>query len=165
MAQITLKGNPINTIGELPTIGSKAPDFVLTKVDLSPYSSSEMEGKKVVMNIFPSLDTSTCATAVRHFNAKAAGLENTIVLCISQDLPFAQKRFCGAEGIEDAITLSGFRNPEFAESYGVKILDMPMAGLNARSVVVLDEKGIVVYTEQVPEIGQEPNYEAALSAL
>ncbi|MDH5367055.1 MAG: thiol peroxidase [Cyclobacteriaceae bacterium] len=165
MAQITLKGNPINTIGELPTIGSKAPDFVLTKVDLSPYSSSEMEGKKVVMNIFPSLDTSTCATAVRHFNAKAAGLENTIVLCISQDLPFAQKRFCGAEGIEDAITLSGFRNPEFAESYGVKILDMPMAGLNARSVVVLDEKGTVVYTEQVPEIGQEPNYEAALSAL
>lgn len=162
MAQITLKGNPVNTNGNLPAVGSKAPDFVVTKVDLSSFSSSEMAGKKVVLNIFPSLDTGTCAAAVRYFNKAAAELDNTIVLCISQDLPFAQKRFCGAEGIENAITLSGFRNPEFAESFGVKIVDGPMLGLNARSVVVLDEKGTVMYTELVSEISQEPNYEAAL---
>jgi len=165
MALTKLKGNPVNTSGNLPSIGSKAPEYVLTKGNLTPFTSLETEGKKVVLNIFPSLDTGTCAASVRHFNAKASALNNTIVLCISQDLPFAQNRFCGAEGIENVITLSGFRNPEFAENFGVKIIDGPMIGLNARAVVILNESGKVIYTELVPEITQEPDYDSALAAL
>lgn len=165
MALTKLKGNPVNTNGDLPAIGSKAPDFVLTKGDLSSFTSLEMAGKKVVLNIFPSLDTGTCAASVRHFNQAASGLDNTIVLCISQDLPFAQNRFCGAEGIENVVTLSGFRNQKFAENYGIKVVEGPMLGLNARAVVVLDESGTVKYTELVPEITQEPDYESALAAL
>jgi thiol peroxidase len=165
MAQIALKGNPTNTNSNLPELGTKALDFILTKNNLTAFTSLEIEGKKVILNIFPSLDTGTCATSVRHFNKSAASLENTIVLCISQDLPFAQARFCGAEGIDNVITVSGFRNPEFAENYGVRIIDGPMEGLMARAVVVLDENGKVKYTELVPEIVNEPNYEAALSAL
>lgn len=165
MALTKLKGNPINTNGDLPAIGIKAPDFVLTKGDLSSFTSLEMAGKKVVLNIFPSLDTGTCAASVRHFNQAASGLNNTIVLCISQDLPFAQNRFCGAEGIENVVTLSGFRNQEFAENYGIKVVEGPMLGLNARAVVVLDESGTVKYTELVPEITQEPDYDSALTAL
>lgn len=165
MAQITLKGNPINTNANLPAIGSKAPDFVLTKVDLSSFSKLDLEGKKVVLNIFPSLDTGTCAASVRHFNADATKLENTIVLCISQDLPFAHKRFCVSEGIENVTNLSTFRNHEFLENYGVKLIDGPMSGLCARAVVVLDEEGKVVYAQYAPEISEEPNYDAALAVL
>ena len=165
MAQVTLKGNVVNTNGNLPAVGSKAPDFVLTKVDLSALSSLELEGKKVILNIFPSLDTGTCAASVRRFNADAAHLNNTVVLCISQDLPFAHKRFCVSEGIENVVNLSTFRNHEFLESYGVQIIDGPMTGLCARAVAVLNEEGIVIHTELVSEITQEPDYRAALAVL
>lgn len=165
MAQITLKGNPVNTNNELPEVGAQAPGFSLVKTDLSPASLEDYKGKKVVLNIFPSIDTSTCATSVREFNSKASSLDNTVVLCISKDLPFAQARFCGAEGLENVVPLSDFRNGEFAEQYGIKITDGPLAGLDARAVVVLDESGSVKYTELVPEIVDEPNYEAALAAL
>ena len=165
MAQVTLKGNPINTIGELPVVGSNIADFTLTKNNLSNVSLADFKGKRLILNIFPSIDTGTCAASVRTFNKTAASLDNTNVLCISQDLPFAQARFCGAEGIENVVMLSGFRNPEFAESYGVKIVDAPMNGLCARSIVVVDENGVVKYTELVPEIVDEPNYEAALASL
>ncbi len=165
MAQITLKGNPINTNGNLPEVGSSASDFTLTKLDLSAATLADFKGKKVILNIFPSVDTGTCATSVRTFNKSAASLENTTVMCISQDLPFAQARFCGAEGIENVVMASGFRNPEFAENYGVKIVDGPLNTLCARSIVVLDENGIVKHTELVPETVDEPNYEAALAAL
>ncbi|HPR18064.1 MAG TPA: thiol peroxidase [Candidatus Cloacimonadota bacterium] len=162
MAKITLKGNVINTSGELPKVGEKAPEFVLTKKDLSDAKLSDYRGKKVVLNIFPSLDTAVCAMSVRRFNAEADQLPNTVVLCISRDLPFAQARFCGAEGLDNVITLSAMRNDEFSQNYGVRIIDGPMAGLMARSVVILNENGEVKYTELVPEIAQEPNYEAAL---
>lgn len=165
MAQVNLKGNPINTIGELPSIGSTAVDFTLTKSNLTNASLAEFKGKQLILNIFPSLDTGTCAASVRNFNKEAASLENTTVLCISHDLPFAHARFCAAEGIENVVMLSGFRNPEFAENYGVKIVDAPMTGLCARSVVVLDENGIVKYAEFAPETTNEPNYDAALAAL
>lgn len=164
MARITLKGNPINTSGDLPKVGSKAPDFKLTKNDLSDTSLKDYAGKKIVLNIFPSIDTGVCASSVRRFNAEAAKLNNTVVLCVSADLPFAQKRFCGAEGISNVVMGSELRDKKFGETYGVRITDGPLAGLLARSVVVLDEKGNVKYTEQVPEIGQEPNYDAALKA-
>lgn len=164
MAQVTLQGNPINTNGELPASGTKV-DFTLTKSDLSEVSSGDFEGKKVILNIFPSIDTSTCATSVRTFNEKAAALDNTVVLCVSKDLPFAQARFCGAEGISNVQTLSDFRHPEFAENLGIKFEDGPLAGLDARSVVVLDEQGKVTYTELVSETVDEPDYESALKSL
>jgi thiol peroxidase len=165
MAQITLQGNPINTIGNLPELGSKAPEFTLVANDLSAKSLSDYKGKKIVLNIFPSLDTGTCAASVRRFNTEASKLENTVVLCISKDLPFAQARFCGAEGLEDVHNLSDFRGGEFGKNYGVEIIDGPLAGLESRAVVVLNEEGNVVYTQQVPEIVDEPDYEAALAAL
>lgn len=165
MASITLGGNPIQTTGELPQNGSTAPSFTLVKTDLSSASLADFAGKKVVLNIFPSIDTGTCAQSVRTFNEKASKLENTTVLCISKDLPFAQKRFCGAEGLENVVNLSDFKTGEFGKNYGLDIMDGPLAGLHSRVVIVLDEKGTVVYSEQVGEIAAEPDYEAALAAL
>jgi thiol peroxidase len=165
MSNITLKGNAINTIGNLPKIGSKAPNFILTAVDLSHKSLSDFKGKKVILNIFPSIDTGTCATSVREFNKKATDLENTIVLCISKDLPFAQARFCGAEGIENVIMLSDFADGNFGKSYELEIANGPLIHLHSRAIVIVDEKGNVIYTEQVQEIVDEPNYTAALKAL
>jgi thiol peroxidase len=165
MAQITLKGNAINTIGNLPEKGTKAPAFTMVKNDLSVGSLSDYKGKKVVLNIFPSLDTGTCAASVRRFNQEASSLDNAVVLCISKDLPFAQARFCGAEGLENVHNMSDFRTGQFGKDYGVEIADGPLAGLESRAVVVLDEEGTIVYTEQVPEIIDEPNYDAALAAL
>jgi thiol peroxidase len=165
MAKITFKGNPVNTSGNLPSIGSKAPDFSLVKSDLSSLSLSELKGKKVILNIFPSLDTSVCATSVRKFNQMAAGTKNVTVLGISKDLPFAHQRFCSTEGITNVITLSGFRDKEFGKKYGVDYIDGPVVGLYARAIVVVDEKGTVIYTELVPEHIHEPDYEAALKAV
>ena len=165
MAQITLKENPINTAGNLPEIGSQAPDFFLTKTDLSDITLQNFSGKKVVLNIFPSLDTPVCAASVRRFNQSAAGLENTVVLCVSMDLPFAHKRFCVAEGIENVVSASEMRGRKFGEDYGVRIIDGPLAGIFSRAIVALDEAGKVIYTEQVPEITIEPDYDAVLSAL
>lgn len=165
MATVTLKGNPFNTSGNLPTVGSNAPAFELVKNDLGNLSLSELKGKKVVLNIFPSLDTATCATSVRKFNVDAAKKDNVVVLGISKDLPFASGRFCSTEGIDKVVTLSAFRDSAFGAAYGVQIVDGPLAGLFARSVVVIDENGKVAYTELVPETVNEPNYEAALAAL
>ncbi len=165
MATVTLKGNPINTIGELPSSGSKAPDFSLTKNDLSPTSLSDYLGKKVVLNIFPSIDTGTCATSVRKFNQEAAGLDNTVVLCISKDLPFAQTRFCGAEGIDKVELLSDFRDGNFGKAYNVEFIDGPLQSLLSRAIVVVSENGTVVHSHQVPETVDEPDYAAALNAL
>jgi len=164
MAKITLKGNPINTIGELPAVGSEAKNFNLVAADLSVQSLDDFKGQKLVLNIFPSLDTGTCATSVRRFNQEAGNLKDTKVLCISKDLPFAQARFCGAEGLDDVITLSDFRS-DFTKQYGLEIIDGPLAGLASRVVIILDETGKVIYTQQVPEIIDEPNYEEALSIL
>jgi thiol peroxidase len=163
MADITLKGNTIHTSGALPAVGAIAPDFTLIRTDLSEAKLSSYSGKKI-LNIFPSVDTGICAMSVKKFHERAATKEGLHVLNISADLPFAHKRFCGAEGIANAESLSTFRS-NFAEAYGVKLLDGPLAGLCARAVLVLDEKNAVVYSEQVPEIVQEPNYDAALAAL
>lgn len=165
MATITLKGTPFHTVGTLPKTGTEAPAFTLTRTDLTDVSLSNFAGHKLVLNIFPSLDTPVCANSVRHFNEAAAGLDNTLVLCISADLPFAHGRFCAAEGIENVESLSTFRSPEFGTDYGIAIADGPLAGLMARAVVVLDESGTVVYTQLVPEIAEEPDYEAALAAV
>jgi thioredoxin-dependent peroxiredoxin len=165
MATITLRGNPIQTSGELPAVGAAAPAFTLTKSDLSEVTTADLTGRRVVLNIFPSLDTALCAQSVRTFNQRAGEAADAVVLCVSADLPFAAKRFCGAEGIENVETASTFRNPEFADSYGVRILDGGMRGLNARAVVVIDRDGTVLHTELVPEIAQEPDYDAALGAL
>ena len=165
MAQIKLKGSPINTIGNLPELNEEAPDFTLTKSDLSETNLSNYKGKKIILNLFPSIDTGICALSVRKFNEEASLLSNTVILCISADLPFAHSRFCGAEGIENVITLSVFRNQDFAINYGVLITDGPLKGLLSRAVVVINEKGKIIYTEQVPEIGQEPDYESAIKAL
>lgn len=165
MATVRLKGTPINTVGELPGVGTQAPDFILTKNDLSDVRLREFRGKRVVLNIFVSLDTDVCAQSVRRFNEAASKLDNTLVLCISKDLPFAQTRFCGAEGLRDVMTLSAFRYRSFGNSYGVRITEGPLNGLLSRAVVVLDEAGKVTYTEQVPEITQEPDYDAALASL
>ena len=165
MAKITLKGNPFKTIGKLPKIGKKAPKFSLIKADLSKGKLKDFEGSKVILNIFPSLDTGTCAASVRKFNEEAGKLENTKVLCISRDLPFAQARFCGAEGLDNVITLSDFASGKFGKSYGLTIKNGPLANLHSRAIVILNEEGEVTYTEQVPEIVDEPNYEAALRAL
>ena len=165
MAEVMFKGNPVHTAGSLPKPGSMAPDFKLVKTDLSTLSLGDLKGKKVVMNIFPSLDTPTCATSVRRFNAEADKLANTVVLCISRDLPFAQKRFCGAEGLNNVIAASEYRDSSFSDAYGVRITDGPLAGLFSRAIVVVDEAGKVVYIEQVREISQEPEYEKALAAV
>jgi thioredoxin-dependent peroxiredoxin len=165
MAEVTFKGNPIHTAGSLPKVGAKAPDFKVINADLSPLSLSEFKGKKVVLNIFPSIDTSVCATSVRRFNAEADKLSNTVVVCISRDLPFAQKRFCGAEGLNNVVTASEYRDSSFSDAYGVRIVDGPLAGLLSRAIVVVDEQGKVAYTEQVPEIAQEPDYGRALAAI
>jgi len=165
MAQITFKGSPINTSGSLPKIGSAAPDFRVVKADLTPMSLREFKGKKVILNIFPSIDTGVCAASVRRFNVEATKLTDTVVLCISKDLPFAQKRFCAAEGLDNVITGSEFRDSNFGNVYGVRIVDGPLEGLFSRAIVIVDEKGTVRYTEQVPEIAQEPDYERALAAL
>lgn len=160
-----LKGNPVKIHGELPVIGKQAPDFHLTATDLSDKSLQDYKGKKVVLNIFPSLDTSVCATSVRRFNALASELENTVVLCISRDLPFAHNRFCSVEGLDKVVSLSEMRTDDFGRNYGLKMVDGPLSGLLARSVVVLDEEGKVKYTELVPEITQEPDYDQAIAAL
>lgn len=164
MAEITLRGNPIHTNGELPAAGSKAPEFSLVKTDLSALNSSDLKGKRVVLNIFPSIDTPVCQTSTREFNAKAGDLENTVVVCASMDLPFALNRFCGAEGLDKVVPASAFRS-EFAGDYGVKLTDGPLQGLSARAVVVLDENGTVKYSQLVGEIAEEPDYAAALKSL
>ncbi len=165
MADITLGGNPFKTTGELPATGNKVPDFTLVKGDLSTVSLADFKGSTVILNIFPSVDTGTCASSVRKFNEKASSLENTKVLCISRDLPFALNRFCGAEGLDNVITLSDFRDGNFGKSYGLTIANGPLEGLLSRVVIVVDSEGIVKYSEQVPEIKDEPNYENALAAL
>lgn len=165
MASITLKGNTINTVGNLPKIGEKAPNFSLASLDLSRKTLNDFSGSKLILNIFPSVDTGTCATSVRNFNKKVSELENTKVLCISRDLPFAQGRFCGAEGIDNVVMLSDFENGEFGKNYGLTIANSPMAGLHSRCIVIIDEEGIVTYTEQVAEIVDEPNYEKALKEI
>ncbi len=166
MAEITLKGNPIHTNDQLPTEGKAAPDFKLTKTDLSDVSLNDFKGKRVLLNIFPSLDTDVCATSVRKFNAQAGDLENTVVLSVSKDLPFAHNRFCSTEGLDNVVSTTQLRSDStFAKDYGVEIVDGPMAGLMARSVVVINEDGTVKYTELVPEIAQEPDYQKAIDAL
>jgi len=165
MSQVTLKGNPVQVDGQLPAVGSKAPAFSLVAKDLSDTTLASFDGKRKVLNIFPSIDTPTCATSVRRFNEKGSQLGNTVVLCISADLPFAQARFCGAEGLSNVVTLSTLRGHDFLKSYGVAIASGPLAGLAARAVVVLDEHDKVLHTELVGEIANEPNYDAALKAL
>ncbi|SNZ00137.1 thiol peroxidase [Flagellimonas pacifica] len=165
MASITLGGNPANTVGNLPAIHTSAPSFNLTKSDLSEVSLSDYAGSKLVLNIFPSVDTGTCAQSVRQFNQEAAELDNTKVLCISKDLPFAQQRFCGAEGIENVDMLSDYKTGNFGKDYGVTFADSAFTSLLSRSVVVINNEGNVVYTEQVSETADEPNYKAALEAL
>ncbi|ABE49508.1 thiol peroxidase [Methylobacillus flagellatus] len=166
MATVTLKGNPVQIGGNLPQKGETAPDFQLADAKRNLVSLADFAGKRKVLNIFPSIDTPTCATSVRTFNKQASGLANTVVLCISADLPFAQSRFCGAEGLENVITLSTFRDTaKFSKDYGVQILDSSLAGLTARAVVVLDENNQVLHSELVAEIANEPNYDAALAAL
>jgi thiol peroxidase len=165
MSQVTLKGNPIKIDGQLPAVGQQAPAFSLVAKDLSDATLASFSGKRKVLNIFPSVDTPTCATSVRRFNEKASQLDNAVVLCISADLPFAQARFCGAEGLDQVATLSTMRGHEFLENYGVAIASGPLGGLAARAVVVLDEHDKVLHTELVGEIAHEPNYDAALAAL
>ncbi len=165
MAKITLKGNAINTLGSLPSVGTVAPDFKLTKTDLSDVSLADYKGKKLVLNIFPSLDTSVCATSVRKFNAEAEKLNNTVVLCISRDLPFAHSRFCAAEGLSNVVSLSELRDDNFSKAYGVRIVDGPLAGVHSRALLVLDENAKVLFSEQVPEIVQEPDYAGAIKVL
>jgi thiol peroxidase len=162
MAQITLRGNPISTVGELPAVGSAAPAFTLAGTDMGAVDSEQFRGKSLLLNIFPSVDTPVCAMSVRTFNERAAA-SGVTVLCVSNDLPFAQKRFCGAEGIENVTTASAFRD-SFGKDYGITIADGPMAGLLGRAVVVIGADGNVAYAELVPEIATEPNYDAALAA-
>ena len=165
MATITLGGNPIHTSGELPKVGTQTANFNLVNTDLGTSTLADFSGSRVFLNIFPSIDTGTCAASVRKFNEKASTKENTKVLCISRDLPFAQKRFCGAEGLENVINLSDFKDGSFGKNFGLEITDGPLAGLHSRVVIVLDEKGTILHTEQVGEIADEPNYEAALAVL
>ena len=165
MATITLQGKPLQTVGDLPKIGSQAPTFTLTKTDLAEITLKDYVGKKVVLSIFPSLDTPTCATAMRQVNEKANQLNNTAVLCVSMDLPFAQKRFCGTEHLDKITAVSAFRHLEFGKKYGVTITEGPLSGLLSRAIVVIDEHGKVKYTEQVSELSAEPNYQTAWNAL
>lgn len=164
MAQIAFKGNPVNSVGELPAVGSAAPDFEVTGADLAPVRLSDFAGRRVVLNIFPSVDTGVCAASVRRFNELASGLENTTVVCASKDLPMALGRFCGAEGLENVVAASAFRS-SFGEDYGVTQADGPLRGLLARTVIILDEEGKVIYSQLVPEIKTEPDYDAAIAAL
>ena len=165
MASITLHGNIVNTIGNLPEVNSVASDFTLVNTDLATKSLKDFAGKNLILNIFPSVDTGVCAASVRAFNQKAAALENTEVLCISKDLPFAQKRFCGAEGLENVTNLSDFRDGQFGKDYKVTISDGPMQGLHSRAIVIINPEGKIIYTEQISEIANEPNYAAAIAAL
>lgn len=165
MAQISLKGTPVATSGELPSIGTELKDCKLVNTELSRVSLSEFKGSRLLLNIYPSIDTSTCAMSVRKFNKDASEIENTKVLCISRDLPFAQKRFCGAEGLDNVITLSDFEAGTFGKEYGVEITNGKLKGLHSRAVIVADEQGKIIYTEQVQEISKEPDYEKALAAL
>ena len=165
MAKITLKGNAIETVGTLPAKASAAPNFTLVKTDLSEVTLADYKGKKIVLNIFPSIDTPVCAASVRQFNKTAGELTNTVVLCISADLPFAHTRFCETDGLKNVESLSVFRSNAFGKDYGVTITTGPIAGLLSRAIVIIDADGKVIYTEQVPEIAQEPNYDAALAAL
>lgn len=164
MAQVLFRGTPLHTVGELPAVNTPAPAFTLTGADLSDITLSDFAGKRVILNIFPSIDTGVCATSVREFNKRAASTDNTVVLCVSADLPFAASRFCAAEGIENVITASTFRST-FADDYGTRFLDGPVAGLNARAVVIIDENGTVTYIQLVPETSNEPDYDAAFAAL
>ncbi|MBR7887360.1 thiol peroxidase [Marinomonas sp. A79] len=164
MTTVTLKGNPFDTVGSLPVVGSAAPDFELVKTDLSVATLADYSGSKLVLNIFPSVDTPTCATSVRKFNESAAAHKGVNVICVSADLPFAAARFCGAEGIDNLDTGSSFRST-FGDDYGLAFANGPLQGLLSRAVVILDEAGKVIYTEQVAETADEPNYEAALAAL
>jgi thiol peroxidase len=165
MSKITLKGKPIETGGELPQVKTAAPDFTLTKTDLSDVSLGSYKGKRIILNIFPSIDTDVCAASARRFNEEVNRLNNAVVLCISADLPFAHKRFCEAEGLENIIPLSVFRSSEFGIDYGVTITSGPLADLLSRAILIIDEEGEVTYTEQVPEIAQESDYDAALKAV
>ncbi len=165
MAKITFKGNPVNTAGDLPRVGAEAPEFSLIKTDLSEVSLHDYKGKRVVLNIFPSVDTGVCAASVRRFNDEASKQANTAVLCVSRDLPFAHARFCGAEGLENVVSLSEYKDEVFSQNYGVKMVDGPLSGLLSRAVVVIDENGKVVHSEQVDDIVHEPNYEAAIKVL
>jgi thiol peroxidase len=165
MAQVTLGGNACNTNKALPAIGSSAPEFILKKNDLSALILSDLAGSRVILNIFPSVDTGTCATSVRTFNKKAAEMNNTKVVCVSRDLPFAQARFCGAEGIDNVITVSDFATGQFGKDYGVELVDGGFQNLHARAIVVLDENGVVLHNELVSEIANEPNYDAAIAVL
>ncbi|MCT4590982.1 MAG: thiol peroxidase [Carboxylicivirga sp.] len=165
MAKITFKGSPVSTAGDLPRVGAEAPEFSLVKTDLSEVSLADFKGKKLVLNIFPSVDTGVCAASVRRFNAEASKQDNTVVLCVSRDLPFAHARFCGAEGLEDVVSASEYKDEVFSQNYGVKMTDGPLAGLLSRAVVVIDEDGKVKHSEQVDDIVNEPDYEAALKAL
>jgi len=165
MATITFKGSNITTVGELPKVGEQAPDFKLTNDSLQDVSMKDFAGKRLVLNIFPSIDTGICALSAKHFNGAASELDNTVVMNVSKDLPFAQKRFCGAEGLENVKNASEFKNHGFSSNYHVIMNDGPLAGLFSRAVVILDEAGKVIYTEQVPEIVQEPDYDAALATL
>lgn len=165
MTEVTLKGNPIQIAGEFPQVGQQAKAFRLVGADLSDVELASFAGKRKVLNIFPSIDTPTCATSVRKFNAQASELDNTVVLCISADLPFAQARFCGAEGLENVVNLSTMRGREFLQDYGVAITSGPLAGVSTRAVVVLDEQDKVLHSERVAEIGNEPDYQAAIATL
>ncbi|MFC3198817.1 thiol peroxidase [Parapedobacter deserti] len=165
MATITFKGTEIHTAGALPDVGSQAPDFKLTSGNLTDKTLADYKGKKVILNVFPSIDTGTCAASVRTFNQKAAALENTAVLCISKDLPFAQARFCAAEGISNVETLSEYKDTNFSDAYRLSVVDGPLEGLLSRAVIVIGEDGTIKYTEQVAEIANEPNYDNALAAL
>ena len=165
MATVTLQGNPVSVHGDLPAVGSQAPDFTLTGADLSPVTLASFAGKKLILNIYPSVDTGTCAASTRQFNAKMNDRSDVVVLCVAQDLPFAFSRFCGAEGLENVKTASTFRSAELLTDYGVKITDGALEGLCARAVVAIDEAGKVIYTQLVGEIADEPDYEAALKAL
>lgn len=165
MANITLKGNSITTVGQLPESGTKAPDFTLVKTDLSTCSLADFAGKNVVLNIFPSIDTPVCAASVRKFNEVAGSKENTVVLCVSADLPFAHSRFCETDGLDNVVPCSVFRSTDFGKDYGVTIDSGPIAGLLSRAIVIIGPEGNVAYTEQVPEIAQEPDYDKALAQL
>lgn len=165
MTQITFKGSPLHTVGQLPAVNTKAPDFALTATDLSEVHLNDFAGKNLVLNIFPSLDTPTCANSVRRFNKEMARLKNTAVLCVSKDLPFAQSRFCIAEGVKNVTPVSAFRSASFGEHYGVTIVDGPLMGLLSRAIVIIDGTGKIIYSEQVAELAEEPNYKAALAVL
>ena len=165
MAHITLKGKPIETIGELPALNSQAPAFTLIKTNLGNCTLEDYLGKTIILNIFPSIDTPLCAASVRRFNKEASTLGDTVVLCVSADLPFAHQRFCEGEGLKDVIPLSTFRSINFGKDYGVTIITGPIAGLLSRAVIIIDKSGKVVYSEQVSDIGRDPDYEAALSFL